>query len=62
MDAKKPKGFGKFDSLMRKLVQVPPQEVHVNRHGCKGRMSNAAKEAIADAAQKLATHFRKKRK
>jgi hypothetical protein len=24
MDAKKPPGFDKFDSLMRKLVKVPP--------------------------------------
>lgn len=27
MDAKKPKGFGKFDRLMRKLVKVPPAEL-----------------------------------
>jgi hypothetical protein len=24
MEAKKPKGFGEFDNLMRKLVKVPP--------------------------------------
>jgi hypothetical protein len=24
---KKPKGFGKFDTLMRKLVKVPPDAV-----------------------------------
>lgn len=27
MEAKKPKGFGKFDALMRKLVKVPPKEL-----------------------------------
>lgn len=26
--AKKPKGFAPFDSLMRKLVKVPPAEVN----------------------------------
>lgn len=25
MDAKKPKGFGKFDRLMKKLAKVPPE-------------------------------------
>lgn len=44
---------------MKRLVQVPPQEVHINRHGCEGRMSNTAKEAIAEAAQKLASAFSK---
>lgn len=24
MEAQKPKGFGQFDNLMRKLVKVPP--------------------------------------
>jgi hypothetical protein len=27
MDTKKPKGFGRFDRLMRKLVKVPPDEL-----------------------------------
>lgn len=27
MKPKKPKGFGKFDKLMKKLVKVPPDEL-----------------------------------
>ena len=27
MDAKKPKGFGKFDAMMRKLVKLPASAV-----------------------------------
>jgi hypothetical protein len=27
MKKRKPKGFGKFDNLMRKLVKVPPEDV-----------------------------------
>jgi hypothetical protein len=30
MEAKKPKGFGKFDQLMRKLVKVPAEAVMSN--------------------------------
>lgn len=37
MEAKKPKGFGKFDALMRKLVKVPPSELPKRKPAKKRR-------------------------
>ena len=31
MEARKPKGFGKFDRLMKKLVKVPPEKGSADR-------------------------------
>lgn len=34
MENKKPKGFGKFDALMRKLVKVPAEAVKADQLFC----------------------------
>ena len=64
MDSKKPKGFRKFDNLMRKLVKVRPSQVVVgiNRRGCKGKLDAKASSAIGEAAKKLHAAFSKPRK
>jgi len=46
MEPQKPKGFGKFDKLARKLVQVPPTEIATMPTDA---MIEAAAEAIANA-------------
>lgn len=35
MDDQKPKGFGEFDKLARKLVQVPPSELEQDNLICR---------------------------
>ena len=64
-EGNKPKGFGQFDGLMRKLVKVPPESlpsVRINRRGCKGPLPDEAARAIAEAARKLVASERRKRK
>lgn len=57
MESEKPKGFGNFDSLMKKLAQVPPDELEplsrdeaeqLARDAKKGRMSDADVEAVME--------------
>lgn len=55
MEGDKPKGFGNFDTLMRKLVKVQPEELMSNEqkrlkqeHGTPEQFAIACQNAVAD--------------